>query len=83
MLPVLPYKILVPELDVTAPMALVEASKRFVPAGATFQVETIKDCGHWVLIEYPEVAAKSITNWIEELVLPRQASLLERIRSRL
>jgi pimeloyl-ACP methyl ester carboxylesterase len=83
MLPKLPYKILVPELDPTAPMILAESAKRFMPAGSTYDIEVVKNCGHWVLIQYPELASQSILNWLEQKVLPGQASLLEKIRSKL
>jgi pimeloyl-ACP methyl ester carboxylesterase len=83
MLPALPYKILVPDLDRTAPLALAERAAKFVSPGGTYRVERIKNCGHWVLIEYPEIASQSIMNWLEQDVLPKQATLLERIQSKL
>lgn len=83
MLPKLPYKILVPELDPTAPMSLAESAKRFMPAGSTYEIETVRNCGHWVLIQYPELASRSILHWLEDKVLPGQASLLVRIGSKL
>jgi len=74
---------LVPDLDATAPMSLTERAGTFVSEGGIYRIESVKNCGHWVLIEYPEVAARSIMTWLEEDVLPRQASLLTKIRSKI
>ncbi|UZJ54038.1 hypothetical protein CBS101457_003358 [Exobasidium rhododendri] len=82
-LPPLPYKMLVPDLDPTAPMFLTEKAGTFVSKGGVYRVESVKNCGHWVLLEYPEVASNSIMRWLQEDVLPRQASLLEKIQSKL
>lgn len=83
MLPPLPYKMLVADLDVTGPMVLAENARKYVPAGGVYHVESIKNCGHWVMLEYPEVATQSIITWLESDVLPRQATLLDTIRSKL
>lgn len=82
MLPGLPYKILVPNMDATAPMSLAESAGRFIPKGC-YEIETVENCGHWVLIEYPEKASQSILKWLEERVLPDSASLLTKIQNKL
>lgn len=82
-LPPLPYKMLVPDLDPTAPMVLTEKAGTFVSKGGIYRVQRIPNCGHWVLLEYPEVAAKSIMTWLEEDVLPLQESLLTTIKNKL
>jgi pimeloyl-ACP methyl ester carboxylesterase len=74
---------LVPDLDPTAPMVLTEKAGTFVSEGGIYRVERVKNCGHWVLIEYPEVATQSIQKWLEEDVLPRQTTILEKIRSKI
>jgi pimeloyl-ACP methyl ester carboxylesterase len=74
---------IVPELDTTAPMSLAESARRFMPPGATYEIESVKNCGHWVLIQVPELASQSILKWLEEKVLPSQTSLLRRIKSKL
>lgn len=69
-------------MDATAPMSLAESASRFIPEGC-YEIESIENCGHWVLIEYPEQASRSILKWLEERVLPENASILAKIQNKL
>jgi pimeloyl-ACP methyl ester carboxylesterase len=74
---------LVPDQDPTAPMSLTERAGTFVAKGGIYRVQSVKNCGHWVLLEYPEVVSNSIMSWLQEDVLPRHTSLIEKVRSKL
>ena len=82
-IPALPAKILCPTLDPVGQSSLAEAARKHFTDNSLYRIEEIEQCGHWALLERPEVVAASIDQWVQGDVLPAHRMLLQKFTSKL